>query len=331
MMDINKKETWFKLHSSCIPVKGKDSSLIYDIEKEQLYPISGDHYELLRLCKTNSLSEIERILLEVSEEELKNFLEQFIEESLGFYTSHPESFPELDLEWMAPAVITNGIIQLNATSQFDFENLVEQFQNLGCDAIQVRLEADFEWSTIEKLMLAFETTRIKLVDWIMPYRPSLDKEVLLELMGRYKRVGLLRIYGSPKNDCWESKDGKVTILLLQKDIRLDPSEIITPDRLTVNSYVFMEAQRHNVGLNRKVCVDAEGNIKNYLSHAKSWGNITEVTLKEVVNRPDFQEKWFVTNDKIERCCECSFRYCCVSNSDVEFQQGSYRKVEYCTL
>lgn len=328
-MNISTKQIWFKLHSSCIPVKGKESSLIYDIEKEQLYPISNDHYELLSLCKTHSLLEMEQVLLETSREDIETFLGHFIEQALGFYTERPQSFPDLDLEWRSPSVITNGIIQVDKTSKFDFEGLIDQFHDLGCDAIQLRFEDNFALPVVEQFMLAFEETRIKLIDLMLPYSQDINKQALLELLDKYKRVGLLRVYGALEDGVWEDDKGKARILLQKKDIRIDTTELINQDRFVVNSYVFMEAQEHNTGLNRKVCVDAKGNIKNYLSHAKSWGNIQQITLKSIVNTKDFQEKWLLSNDKIEQCQDCQFRYACINNSDVIAENGVYRKLTYC--
>lgn len=330
-MHINRKETWFKFHSSCIPIQGKDSSLIYDIEKEKLYPISKDHHELLSLCKTHSLSALEEVLLDISREDIETFLGHFIEQSLGFYTNTPQAFPDLDLEWKAPSVITNGIIQVDKTSKFDFKKLIDQFHDLGCDAIQLRLEDNFDLSTIEQFMIAFEGTRIKLIDLMMPYHESLDKQALFELFGQSQRVGLWRIYAAPEDRIWEDTDGASKILLQTKDIRIETIEIINQDRFTVNSYVFMEAQQHNTGLNRKVCIDAKGNIKNYINHVVNWGNVEKDTLRAIVTTNDFQEKWFISNDKIERCCDCQFRYCCISNSDIEVDKDTYRKLEYCML
>jgi len=53
--------------------------------------------------------------------------------------------------------------------------------------------------------------------------------------------------------------------------------------LNTNLPFFTEAQCHNTCLNRKVCLDAEGNIKNCPAMAKSYGNIKDTSL-EVGNR-----------------------------------------------
>lgn len=326
-MSLHKNEPWFVLHSACIPVKGKESSLIYDIEKQELYPISNDHYELLHLCKQFSIPQLKEELGLTDGTVIEDFLAHFIEQHLGFYTNNPQSFPDLDLVWKVPSKITNAIIQLDGKSSFDVEGLILQLQNLGCNAVQLRLEENFELEQIEQYLEAFDGTRIKLIDLMLPYHSKLEQARLFEWMKKYKRLGLLRLYAAPKDDFW--KVDTTVILLVEKDIRTNTQEILTQDRMTVNPYVFMEAQHHNVGLNKKVCIDKEGNIKNYLSHEKIWGNITTDSLVSIVLKDSFQEKWLISNDKIEICCDCAFRYCCVNNSDVERKDGKYYKLTPC--
>ncbi|MBL4648926.1 MAG: grasp-with-spasm system SPASM domain peptide maturase [Aureispira sp.] len=330
-MHISKNERWFQLHSSCIPVKGKESSLIYDIEKQQLYPISNDHYELLSLCKLHHILELKEMLIDVSSGEVDAFLGHFVDNHLGFYTTSPNSFPDLELAWKSPSIITNGIIQINSRSTFSLKELIDQLHSLGCDAVQLRLEDDFNIELITEMITAFEETRIKLIDLILPYNSDLTKEVLFDLMYTYKRLGVLRLYNAFEDGTWEDSIRGCNVFLYTKDIRTNPIEIMHEGRFVTNPYVFMEAQQHNTGLNRKVCIDVDGNIKNYINHVTNWGNIKKDTLKAVVLTDEFQEKWFIKNDQIEKCRECPFRYCCVSNVDIEKRNERYYKLEDCPI
>jgi radical SAM protein with 4Fe4S-binding SPASM domain len=93
--------------------------------------------------------------------------------------------------------------------------------------------------------------------------------------------------------------------------------------------MFAEAQKHNIGLNRKVCIDYAGNIKNYLSHRKIFGNVRKDLIKEIIEKPDFREKWFYSNDQLEVCKDCQYRYACLSNSDIKSCNNRYYKVDMC--
>jgi len=97
----------------------------------------------------------------------------------------------------------------------------------------------------------------------------------------------------------------------------------------LNILSFTEAQQHNIGLNRKVCIDAQGNIKNYVSHQKSFGHIDHTDLKSLITTQEFQEKWHISNDQIHQCQDCQYRYVCLSNTDLEKKEDIWHKKNYC--
>ncbi len=74
-----------------------------------------------------------------------------------------------------------------------------------------------------------------------------------------------------------------------------------------------------------------GNIKNYLTHTQTFGNVARDSIRDIVESPDFQEKWHISNDQIAKCRTCQFRYMCISNSDIVFKDGKYYKVDDCSF
>jgi radical SAM protein with 4Fe4S-binding SPASM domain len=87
--------------------------------------------------------------------------------------------------------------------------------------------------------------------------------------------------------------------------------VINPKLFTINIDFFTEAQKHNTCLNRKVCIDIKGCIKNYLLSDKIYGNIRTDKISDVVNSPIFQYIWYINKDKISVCKDCEFRYMCL--------------------
>src|SRR5690606_41800509 len=67
---------------------------------------------------------------------------------------------------------------------------------------------------------------------------------------------------------------------------------------------------HNSCLNRKISIDAEGNIKNCPSMSESFGNVQDTSLLEAIEKPGFKKYWNITKDKIHVCKDCEFRYIC---------------------
>jgi SPASM domain peptide maturase of grasp-with-spasm system len=86
--------------------------------------------------------------------------------------------------------------------------------------------------------------------------------------------------------------------------------IISKDYFTTNIPHFTESQHHNTCLNRKISIDANGEIKNCPSMAKSYGNIKDTKLIDVVNNPEFQKVWHIKKDEITKCKDCEFRHIC---------------------
>ena len=95
--------------------------------------------------------------------------------------------------------------------------------------------------------------------------------------------------------------------------------------------MFYESQCHNTCLNRKVCIDAEGNIKNCPAMAKSYGNIRDTTLEEAINKPGFKDLWFICKDQIDVCKDCEFRYMCTDcRAFIKDPENIYSQPAKCT-
>jgi SPASM domain peptide maturase of grasp-with-spasm system len=86
--------------------------------------------------------------------------------------------------------------------------------------------------------------------------------------------------------------------------------VIHPTYFSINIETFTESQHHNTCLNRKISIDENGEIKNCPSMAKSYGNIKDTKLIDVVNNPEFQKVWHIKKDEITKCKDCEFRHIC---------------------
>jgi SPASM domain peptide maturase of grasp-with-spasm system len=93
--------------------------------------------------------------------------------------------------------------------------------------------------------------------------------------------------------------------------------------------LYSEAIQFNTCLNCKASIDTDGEIKNCPSMKKSFGNYREVSLLEIVKKPEFKKLWTVKKDDIEVCRDCEFRYICtdcrvfIKNLDNIFSQPLY--------
>ena len=74
--------------------------------------------------------------------------------------------------------------------------------------------------------------------------------------------------------------------------------------------MFSESLQYNNCLNKKIGIDINGEIKNCPSMEKSYGNISNTSLLDVINNNEFKALWSINKDKINICKDCEFRYVC---------------------
>lgn len=329
---VTDEKLYFKFFACCVLVQGFNESLIYDIQRNELYKIPNNLVEILQLSQTIDIISLKEIYQKEELASIDNIFEQFVNEEIGFYTTEPDVFPEIDFSWDSPYKITNAIIELDRNSEFDSIDVIQQLKSLGCKAIQIRFLMSVDKIELGPIVAAIKDSQINHVEFLMPYRPDHDISPLYELMFEEPRIMRILIYG-----CEEDKvlvnavNGNKSVVQLKRDIRMDTSEIIKVERFFTNIESFSESKNHNLGLNRKVCISKSGELKNYLTHRKSFGNVANVSISDVVTGLDFRNRWFVHNDMIEKCKDCQFRYVCVNNSDINEISGKYTKINECSF
>jgi len=327
----NSANKWFSLFASCQVVEGKTQSLLYDVERDAFYDLPNDFLNILRMAKTNNVCGVKAIYGNEQGDSIDHFFNHLVEEEIGFYTNSPNSFPAIDFMWRSPNTITNSIIEIGKECNFNFEDLVSQLNNFGCKAIQIRLLHQTSINEISEIIKPFSNSRINHVDLLLPYDDILSADSLFAATHIEPRVNRIVIYAAPEEKIiFGEKDAiNQVVIYRMKDIRLNAKEIVKKERFTTNMEMFSEAQRHNLGLNRKICVDKNGTLKNYINHEQSFGNINEDKIADVINKKEFKEKWFIPNDQIVRCRDCQYRYSCVSNSDIVKINDDFQKVDKC--
>lgn len=321
----------FSLFASCLPVEGASKSLIVDLGRNESYNINNNHLNALKDIKALGKEGFKK-KSGISSKEIDQFIKKIVDEELGFMTETPESFPEIDLTWKSPYKISNAIIQINKNSTYNLKDCIKQLENLGCHNFQIRIEDYLKIEKLKKIISFFENSRVKFIELLIPFQYNLNIEIIESLIEEYPRLKYIKIYGAISNKILDiKKDINSSILFYEKDIRVDTSEIISPEYFFYNLDVFTEAQKHNLGLNRKVSITDKGDIKNYITHEKSHGNIKKNKLKDIIEKDNFKKLWFLSNDKIEKCKNCQYRYSCISNSDIEKIEGLYFKKNTCNF
>jgi SPASM domain peptide maturase of grasp-with-spasm system len=311
-LTIDEKK-YFKLFATCIPVKGASRSIICDLQRQFFHFIPNGLFEILS-TEPKNLSQLTSTYGEENRETIIEYFKFLLQEEYGtwFTESQLSLFPPLSLEWKSPLQITNSIIDIEINSNYNVTNVLQQLDDLGCEAVQLRFFSSQSLTAITDIARGLLTSRIKSIDIFIPYNKSITSTQLITLANEHQRINNLIIYNSPESLYTNELNHELTrIIFTQENITSEyHCGVVKPDYFLVNTQLFLESNNHNNCLNRKISIDKNGLIKNCPSLPQSFGHITNVSLKEVLAGGAIKDKWGITKDKVAICKDCEFRYIC---------------------
>lgn len=303
----------FKCFESCIPVQGKNRSIICDLQRRTFKFIPNILYEIL---KRHDGEDIESVKNEYDIQYHKIIDEYFdflAQEEFIFFTNTPDLFPPIKLSWKSSQSITNAIIDINTKSnKLDIHSFIKQSSTLGCQHIQVRIYESLSIAFIEELLKPINDTVILSLELILAYDQSFTNKTVLYFLSLYPSISSIVLHTVPNYDCFVKIKGNMNNIFYSKqsiDINIHCG-VISPYFFSINLQNFTESQHHNTCLNRKISIDTEGNIKNCPSMQQSFGHISNTTLENVIQDPAFTKVWNIKKDEIEKCKACEFRHIC---------------------
>lgn len=325
---------FFNLYSNCIPVRGSEESIIVDIQNTEHINVPNLLVEVLEKTRTHTVSEIKNFFNNDLNEGIDNYFNYLVDIDYGFFLDNVESFPELNLEWHSPFKVNSSILEINEDCKYDFNAAIKELSSLACLSIQIRINDPDVDNILSGIIDATRKSRIRNVEILLPeslYEGN-QLKYLDDIENRIKTFVIHSIKDKvlTKNLHENSKyyiDKK--LVFTSKAIDNSTIDNINKENFIVNMEFFTEAQQHNVALNRKVCIDNEGNFKNFLAHDAIFGNINNKTITKLITEADFTRKWFINNDNIEICKDCQFRYICFDNTDVIFNGSTWEKLNRC--
>ena len=308
---MNKLETPFKLFTCCFTVEGAERSLICDVQRKSYQYIPSSLCEILKEHEGKTVNQVKAVYNNQYDEVIEDYFDNLEKEEYVFFTDTPQYFPKMDLRWEEPFKVTNAIIDINSI-ELNWENIIQEFEQLGCKHILIRSFQDKSLSFFDNILQKCENKRIVSVELIIKWQADFTKELLFDLCNKYPRIFTITIHSAPIDETAHiSPQGMGHIVYVTQEITSkEHCGIIAPDYFTINIKTFTEAQQHNTCLNRKISIDTEGYIRNCPSMPEHYGNIKDTTLQEALQHPDFKKYWFVNKDQISVCKDCEFRYIC---------------------
>ena len=307
------KDEYLLLFANCIPVKGISRSLIVDLQRNGMYFIDNYLYDILQECRERRWKEI----VSDYDDEAQSTIEQYVhfleENELCFWTSFPGLFPEIDLEFDCPAMISNAIIDVKEQSEHDWNDLFMQFTELGCRDIQIRFFYAVNKTVVEHILDLLRNSYIKSVEMIIGYSTVFTQEYLEGLIEEHVRIKTIYLHSAPVDQVYKIEEGTG-----MGNIVFTSQVIDSSDHCGAISYhtfnfseprTFAEYKNFNSCLNRKASIDVDGNIRNCPSLPDVYGNVRKDRVRDVINEK-FKSYWNIKKDQIDICRVCEFRYVC---------------------
>lgn len=322
----------FQLFACCIPVQGARRSVICDVQRQSFQFIPNGLYEILTGHAGRTVAEIKAAYDHEYDEEIDEYFDFLLRHEFGFWCDDPERFPPLDLTWEAPERITNAILDVDAGSEHDYAKILGELDDLRCKALEVRC---FHGPSLDELRTLLEPTRrgrLRSIDLLVGFHPELTPEALAALAVEHPRISSVIVHSAPER--LRPPPSRTGVTFEHRTEVIDSPRCcgrVHPGYFVVNLETFAEAQRHNTCLNRKISVDARGEIRNCPSMARSFGNTRETSLHAALAHRDFASLWEINKDRIAVCKDCEFRYIC-TDCRAYLQDGRdlYSKPSKCT-
>jgi SPASM domain peptide maturase of grasp-with-spasm system len=300
----------FKLYADVIPVKGAVRCTICDLGRGEVYYISQGLCSFLIEYADVPFQKI----LDEHPPEIREVLEKevsfLLDNELGFFTESPEKFPQIELDWDYPSVITNAIIEHNNTTNFNTINILEQLDELGCKFIEFRFYDSLSTNELENVLTSINDTNINSIIVFLKQPFDLNRNELARLITMYPRLAHLHIFDS--NNILSENEEILGRLTYHKGVLKDNSCCgnVDFDYFSINIPSFTEALKYNSCLNRKLSIAVNGDIKNCPSLPDVYGNLETDKIKDTIGK-DMMRYWTINKNQIDVCKDCEFRYLCL--------------------
>lgn len=320
-----------KLFATVIPVKGVSRSALYDLHRQKFTLIPNALYHILVNHDGESKNKIISYYPD-NEKIIEEYISFLISNEFAFLTPNPEMFPAIDFRKKeTPRIISNTIVEITTPLLFDFETLIKQLDELGCQALELRILTANKYEDIVELLKHTQLSKLRSIELFFNYSPKLNTILLQELFKENPRIVGIQIFSSPEEKVeYFDPFSQLQLFYRKKKLKQGLVSLVKHTSMfAINYALFSEAQEKNTFFNQKVIIDYRGNILNSFQQDQAWGNINTDLLNAIVTKREFQKVWNLSKDKLPGCKDCEFRYMCVDERLPLIQEGNSIFKEEC--
>jgi len=293
----NENKNYFRLFAHCIPVRGAENSLIYDLQRADTYQISNDFFDILSVIENTPFDEIVE-----ENNDLALMLRDLVNMELGFFCGQPESFPKLSQKWDIPSIISNAVVEYSKNTFPHIESIFKKLNSLFCrNVLLMFYDIPTKTELLELLGLSLNYEIYYIEIWLPKAIP------FKKISKKYSNVRKLVFLNEKKDFVVKKKFVEIKYSRHKNFSDLCRNSDITK----ILDYSFYTESLHfNTCLNRKLSIDRHMQIKNCIFIEKSFGDFRNADIIDIVNSDKFQDLWYITKDNIKVCQDCQYRYMC---------------------
>jgi SPASM domain peptide maturase of grasp-with-spasm system len=317
------------LYDTCKLTKGIGRSIIVDFQRKAYYFIPN---ELARFIDNYGIIDISSSSHFAPEERFINFL---LKEEIAFIQLQDEmwQFPKTSHEdWLYPAHISNAIIE-RIKYEPDLLSIINGLVEIQlCNYIEFRFLQPLLIPELKYVIKQINQTDLNAYSLCVQIEEPFDDNALIELLSFAPKLFRTTIYNSSTNRSIKPHEiSNFGNLFFINSPNINHScGVVNRSYFSINTDLYLESFQHNTCLNRKIAIDANGDIKNCPSMTKSYGNIRDTTLAEAIEKPGFKDAWYIHKDQISVCKDCEFRHICTDcRAYLEDPQDKYSKPLKC--
>jgi len=320
-----------QLYSSCYPCKGVCQSVIVDFRREKFFVIPNDLYCFLVAIEGCDYDlHIKKYCCE-DQITINEYVVFLLQNKLVFWTTKKDAkrFCKLAVDFQLPAIVSNAIVEVSENLGL-FKKVVDSIGNLGCRYIQLRFVDERDSAYLDSIFDIIRQSKLISVEVVF-YQRINDDELKCLISNKIASIVVADCRNKLGGDEVIVNKGFACPVFYVKKESLNTCGYISPHYFAVNLMHFSEAVNYNSCLCRKLFVDKTGEIKNCPEMSFSYGNITFVSLVDIVNSEDYRKLWFVKKNEIDVCSVCEFRFICTDcRAFIKDSENIYSQPSKCT-
>lgn len=320
------------LFENCQLCKGYKRASLIDFQRRNLEFIDNEICDIINnKSREYNIGEILNYYPVDQQNIILDYITFLIDKEYAFLCERNEVdyFPKISLEYQNPAIITNCIIDFKTEKKLIYyKNVVSDLDTLGCENVQIRFFNIVDNTYVLDILNLFANSNIYRIELLLKY----SGEKIYYYKNLLKKIPIIKeiIVHSNTKDYNKTQNHQTLIFTRKKIDDENYCGITNPSYFNLRIEHYIESQQFNTCLNRKVCIDADGNIKNCPAMRTAFGNIESNRIIDALNIPEFKKNWNVCKDKIEVCKDCEFRHICTDCRAFLDNDYSLEKTKKCT-